>query len=100
VVKIRKIESESELEARGHDGEMRERLESLGYTDGGHVYELEGVSGDLDEILADIEDATGLRFREGEDGHAELDSRGNLRIVSKEPLSHGEEESIKNIVIK
>jgi len=75
---------------------MKERLEQLGYIDGGHVYEFRTLRTDLDSVLDDIEDETGLRFRKGEDGHASL-GRDRLRITSKEELSDSKLESIKNI---
>lgn len=77
--------------------EMRERLEDLGYIDGGKVYEFITARSDLDSILDDIESETGLRFREGEDGHAELGGN-TLRITSKEEVPDPELEDIEKAV--
>jgi len=76
------------------DEQMRERLEELGYTGGGHVYEFLTTRADLDSILDDIEDATGLRFREGADGHASL-AGNTLRITSKEKIADSKLEDIE-----
>jgi len=80
-----------------HTGEMKERLEELGYIDGGHVYEFRTLRTDLDPMLEDIEDETGLRFRGGDDGHAEL-AGDSLRITSKEKLSESQVEGIGSVV--
>jgi len=78
------------------DEQMRERLEELGYTGGGHVYEFLTAKADLDSILDDIEDATGLRFREGADGHASL-AGDTLRITSKEEIANSKLEDIERL---
>jgi len=96
----RKIDTEEGLERIGHDEEMRERLEDLGYLDGGHVYvfhtPLSGP-GDLDDILAEIREGIGKNFTEGDDGHATI-SGDELRVVSKEELSELEVREIDGIV--
>jgi len=74
--------------------EMKERLKDLGYIDGGHLYEFFTPRVDLDSILDDIEDNTGLRFREGDDGHASL-GENTLRITSKEEIPDSELEEIE-----
>jgi len=78
------------------DEEMRKRLEELGYVDGGHVYRFLTARPDLDSILDDIENETGLSFRGGEDGHASLE--GNvLKITSKEEIPEAKVEGIEKI---
>jgi len=75
---------------------VRERLEELGYLGGGHAYEFLTVRKDLDSVLDDIESETGLRFREGEDGHAQL-AGNTLRIVSKEETPDSKLEKIEKV---
>jgi len=87
--------TEVDMEAE-FDEQMRERLEELGYTGGGHVYEFLTARADLDSILNDIEDAVGLRFREGEDGHASL-AGSTLRITSKEEIPKTRLEEIEKV---
>lgn len=78
------------------DEEMRKRLEELGYTGGGHVYEFFTARTDLDSVLDDIQNEIGLRFREGDDGHASL--RGNtLRITSKEEVPDSKLREIEEL---
>jgi len=96
----KKVDTEEGLERIGHDKEVRERLEELGYLDGGHVYIFHSpLSGpeDLDDILAEIREETGKNFTEGDDGHAQL-TGNKLRIVSKEGLSELETEKMDEIV--
>jgi len=88
---VRKVPEEERTQ------ELKERLKELGYLEGGHAYEFSTVHSDLDLILDKVEDETGLRFREGDDGHASL--VGNtLRITSKEELSDSELEKIEEAV--
>lgn len=85
----RKVDVEEEF-----NEQMRRRLEELGYVDGGRVYKFPTVREDLDSILDDIESVTGLKFKEGEDGHAQL--AGNaLRITSKEEVPDPKLEKIE-----
>jgi len=79
------------------DEETRNRLEELGYINGGCVYEFPTLRRDLDLILDDIEDETGLRFKEGTDGHASF-SRNTLRLTSKEEIPDSKLEEIEKIV--
>jgi len=76
--------------------EMRERLEELGYTNGGVVYEFFTPRTDLDSILDDIEDETGLRFKEGDDGHAQL-AGNTLEITSKREILDSRLGEIENV---
>jgi len=87
--------TEEELEGIRTE-EMRERLEELGYVGGGHVYEFHTLRTDLDSILDDIEGETGLRFREGKDGHAQL-AGDTLRITSKEEIPDSKLKGIGNV---
>lgn len=77
--------------------ELKERLKELGYMDGGYAYEFFTIYSDLDLILDRVEDETGLRFREGDDGHASLGGN-TLRITSKEGLSDSELEKVEEAV--
>jgi len=83
-------EAEIEEETRG-------RLEELGYMNGGHAYEFVTPREDLDALLGDIENATGLNFRKGDDGHATL-SGSTLRITSKREIPDSELEEIEKAV--
>jgi len=77
--------------------DVRKRLEELGYTGGGHIYDFFTARLNLDLVLDDIESETGLRFREGDDGHAQL-AGGILRITSKEKIPDSELEKIEKVV--
>jgi len=87
------IETDAEEE---FGGDARERLEELGYVGGGRVYKFPTVRGDLDSLLDDIESETGLRFREGDDGHATLGG-STLRITSKEEIPDSKLEEMEKI---
>jgi len=88
---VRKVPDEERAEG------MKERLQDLGYVNGGHVYEFFAPASDLDELLADIREEAGLNFTEGDDGHATL-SRDTLRITSREELSETELKGIEEAV--
>jgi len=93
---MRKL-TEKELDSMDPSGEMRRRLEELGYLGGGHFYEFLTARSDLDSILDDIESETGLRFRGSKDGHASLGGN-TLRITSKEEIPDPDLEGIEKVV--
>lgn len=92
---MRREMTETDLEDL-RSGRMKERLEELGYLKGGHFYEFHTRRTDLDSILDDIESETGLRFREGKDGHATLGG-STLRITSREEIPDPKLEEIEKV---
>jgi len=78
------------------DREMRERLEDLGYIGGGHIYEFLTARRELSSLLDDIEDGTGLKFRDGADGHASLGGN-TLRITSKKEIPDSQLKEIEDV---
>jgi len=89
--------SENRLEDLDPEGELRRRLEELGYAGGGHFYEFFTTVRDLDEILDLIREETSLNFTEGDDGHATL-TGNRLRITSRKELSESEVRKIEEAV--
>jgi len=75
--------------------EMRERLRELGYADGGHLYEFDSRRTDLSEAAEEIEEETGLKFVDGEDGHM---TSPPLRITSKRELTNDQLRKIEEVI--